>query len=206
MADSGDLAADALAIASGLKKTVDELSIKVEGLLNQDVENNAGLLALADEVTQIRELIGAKEPDFLLAPWWWPNLTSDQAREAWDVLVPWVETVVIWRYDYSSDAEVGELPEGASILRCWFAHATVVDKLSALYWAWKGDYRRHAPANGPIEFQENWVPKTLGQIEKILQKCQAGCTVLKQPLSKVSWPARTHWIDADIAGRRQPSA
>lgn len=157
------------------------------------------------------------------APWWWPTMTQNQATEAWQTLTDWVDRLIIPRYDDGENTspmpgsrvlrpeDIG-LPHSSRVLRCWFAHPGVVDKLSALYWAQKGDYRPNAVVNGPLEWQENWLPKTLDSLDSEFKtkKCIGGCPHLNGMISG-EWPTvkhnllnlrdRTEWIKADI-GRR----
>ena len=54
------------------------------------------------------------------------------------------------------DAEMTE-HYGDAVQQCWFAHPDVVDKLSALQWAWKGSYCQNAKAPAPGGWQTNQV-------------------------------------------------
>jgi hypothetical protein len=153
---------------------------------------------LGHRLGEIAEILGAQDPAFLLSPWWWPTMLRGEAHKAWEVLVKWVDEIVIVRYD-GGEAREGELPEGKTLQKCWFAHPVVVDKLSALWWAWRGAYRRHAPANGPHEFQHLLIVRTFEQIK--LTSCLGGCKVLGIKSGDVTWNDRTAWVRDDIARR-----
>ena len=214
MAD--DLIDDAIAELSQLRSKL----ASVDGRLDRQ-EDVIG--SLAEQLEAVAELLGAQEPDFLLSPWWWPDMTRSQAEEAWKTLTEWVDQLIIPRYDDGKNTmpvsgaqvlrpdEVGT-PHSSRVLRCWFAHPSAVDRLSALLWAQKGDYRRNAPASAPLEWQENWLPKTLDGLDAEFKrkKCMGTCPHLSGAIAG-NWPEQRHeslslrhrkqWINADIARR-----
>lgn len=182
--------------------------------INARLDNQETVLGnLGEQVELQAELLGTKDPAFLLSPWWWPTMTSAQAEEAWKTLTEWVDGLIIPRYDDGkSQWALGELPASTRVLRCWFAHPGIVDKLSALFWAQKGDYRRNAAANGPLEWQENWLPKTLDGLDAEFRTkaCIGGCPHLNGRIAG-EWPDTKHksltlrdrmqWIRTDVERR-----
>ena len=146
---------------------LDKLRQLINGLTGRldDQENKLG--DAFEQLGEIAEVIGVRDPSFALSPWWWPTMTPPQAREAWKTLTAWGDEIVIGRDDNGERTPEGEewgldeLRYGDRVLRCWFAHPGIVDRLSALHWARRGDYRRHAPAHAPLEWQETWLPRTL---------------------------------------------
>lgn len=176
----------------------------------------ARLDAFGSRLDVFAEMLGAKSPDFELSPWWWPSMRRGEARVAWDLLVPWVDDVLIGRYDTrgterlatDQTGQAGNLPEGNNLKQCWFAHPDVLDKLSALYWSWKGNYRRrNAADNGPIGFQNDHLDKTLGQIRPKMIGCLGGCARLDgRKTGELSWDHRTAWIRADVDARPSEDA
>lgn len=190
---------------------LDDLHAELADLRSQ-LKSQDGRLADQERVVQgIAELLGAKEPAFALSPWWWPTMTQSQADHAWKILTEWVDGLIIPRYDDGkNDCALGELPYSTRVLRCWFAHPGIVDKLSALFWAQKGDYRRSAAAHGPLDWQENWLPKTLDALDKEFRekKCIASCSYLNKTIAGVapkhdtlSLRDRMHWIKVDVERR-----
>jgi hypothetical protein len=209
---------------------VEKLSTKVTSLGNQRDEDLGKLTEFSGQLTETRgqlaevlELLNLREPAFLLSPWWWPAMKRSEAEEAWKLLTEFVDGLLIPRYD---DGEVTATPRGVAAInpeavplptsprvkRCWFAHPGIVDKLSALFWARKGDYRRNAPANGPLEWQENWLPKTLDALDAEFnkKKCVGACPHLTGAIAG-EWPEQKHgtltlhdrntWIKADVDAR-----
>ena len=147
--------------------------------LRQRVEvQHRRLEDLEGVLSEMAELLETTRPDFTLSPWWWPAMRRGEAEAAWEVLTSWVDDVLIGRYDNNPHRSPGGLAEGSSIKPCWFAHPDVVDKLSALHWAWRRSYSRSATAAGPLDWQSSWVPKTLGQIKTQLTNCMGGCSRL----------------------------
>lgn len=199
-----------------LRQQLDGVDGRIDGL-----EHTLG--NLAEQLDVHSEVLQAKDPAFLLSPWWWPTMTQGQAGEAWTTLTQWVDGLIIPRYDDGENTmptagaqvlrpeEVG-LPYSSRVLRCWFAHPGIVDQLSALFWAQKGDYRRNAPAHSPLEWQETWLPKTLDHLgdEFRKKKCIGSCPHLDGTISG-EWHTvkhdllnlrdRSQWIKADVARR-----
>jgi hypothetical protein len=184
------LAADVLA----LRGRVDAVDRRLE-----DAEGVVGEMA---------ELLETTRPDFMLSPWWWPAMRRGEADAAWKVLTGWVDDVLIGRYDANAHRSVGGLAEGASVKPCWFAHPDVVDKLSALHWAWRRSYSRSATAGGPLDWQSSLVPITLGQIKTQLTNCMGagGCSGLgegdhRRKAAQLTPKDRALFIGRDLAAR-----
>jgi hypothetical protein len=156
-------------------------------------------------IKEVAELLETKRSDVLVSPWWWPAMVRGEAKAAWDTLTCWVDEVLIGRYD-TPGRSAGGLAEGASVKPCWFAHPDVVDKLSALYWAWRRGYSPSATATGPIDWHMNWVPRTLGQIKSELTSCLGGCSALgvdRVKAGQLTHQDRVLFVDNDITARRE---
>jgi hypothetical protein len=189
-------------------------------------EGLAGLLA-ADVVALRRQVEGQQqrlvEHERLLAdviglldtsrtgskpsPWWWPSMLRKEAESAWEILIDWVDDVLIARYDPSTVPSASD-QGGARVGPCWFAHPDVVDRLSALYWTWQRAYSPTATDMGPIDWQNNWVPRTLDLIKPQLTLCLSGCRALgkagcQQKAGVVTTQERARFIADDLAARRE---
>jgi hypothetical protein len=159
-------------------------------------------------LNEMAELLETKRPDFTVSPWWWPAMDRGEAEAAWDVLTGWVDDVLIGRYDHNPHRSLGGLAEGASIKPCWFAHPDVVDKLSALHWAWRRSYSRSATAGGPLDWQSSLVPTALGQIKTQLTNCMGadGCSgfgeeARSRKAAQLTPEDRALFIGRDLAAR-----
>lgn len=195
---------DLLAELAAVRRELRELRTEVAGVHNQHQTDQEKLIDFGEIVAHHAEILGAAPPDFKLSPWWWPTMTSSQAREAWSLLVPFVSNVLIARFDVESPLELepGRLPKGERIRPCWFAHPRFVDRFSELHWSWRGNHRRNASPDGPIQWGQNWVRQTLDELRKDPAKCGGGCPWLDAKKSgDLRWPDRERFIQADIDRR-----
>jgi hypothetical protein len=145
-----------------------------------------------------------------VSPWWWPSMLRKEAESAWETLIGWVDDVLIARYDPASSAgpSAGGLVGGVRLKPCWFAHPDVVDRLSALYWAWQRAYSPAATDMGPIDWQDNWVPRTLDLVKPQLTLCLSGCRALveggyQEKAGVVTTQERARFVADDLAARRE---
>lgn len=210
MADDSDII-DIKAELAGLRTGARRATARLD-------DHESKITQAFERLDEIDELLGTKSPEFALSPWWWPSLNREEATEAWTTLTQWVDEVVVERYDkraggtQSRGGPLGELPYGARLLRCWFAHPVIVDQLSALHWAQRGDYRRNALPHAPIEWQMTWLPRTLDAAAKefsdrqCLRVCPHYNAGVADPANQIkhdelSLPERMAWIKNDVESR-----
>jgi hypothetical protein len=133
-------------------------------------------------------------------------MTAEEARAAWDVIVPWVDDL-IERYDSPPRAKEGRMLSGPRLRACWFAHDDVLDALSALHWAWLGAYKSKAPAISPIEWQERWLRQTFELTAKAQGECARECAQFggKKP-NEITTLEREAFIARDVTSPDRPAA
>lgn len=153
----------------------------------------ATLADVAGAVQEVSDFLGIPKGESS-SPWWWPSLDRDQARNAWRLLVPFVE-MLGQRYH-----------QGHPIRACWYAHPEVLDELSALYYEWKRSYTPNVDRTAPWYFVQN-VKTGMENIRTNLGGCansSAGCQRLKVKVSELTEQDRKDYIKADIEKRDQP--
>lgn len=145
---------------------------------------------------RLEETRASAEQDDRKGPWWWPGLNREDAQNAWQVLVGWVD-VLADRYPDSF---------GDGVRGCWFAHPVAVDELSALYWAWKTTYDEPKPHGAaPLDWIGRHVTDVARRVREHTGSCAGptGCERLGGVRPKdVTERQRSAFINADLNSRR----
>lgn len=149
----------------GVQRSIDA----VRGLVNDLRTANEDLRSKHDVLTGAVASLRA-EVDVLSAGvsatrarvWWWPDLTAQEARSAWETLTTWMREVLVVRYP-----DVGRV-----LPPCWFRHADALDALTVLYTTWLGAYRDPAaPPTTAAVWRNQWLPAGIAQLKAALRSC-----------------------------------
>ncbi|MBA3905904.1 MAG: hypothetical protein H0X35_04355 [Pseudonocardiales bacterium] len=114
--------------------------------------------ALTSAVTALSAAMDVVKPRV----WWWPDLTEDEARDAWAALTAWLRDVLAARY----------VETDRVLTPCWYHHPAAVDALTVLYATWRAAYQN--PAAEPVaaaHWLKDWLPTGIEQLKKALQSC-----------------------------------
>ena len=110
---------------------LEQLAIAVEQLL--DLHG-----ALREQVETLAEQVPSTGPKVFR----WAQLDAGEAEAAWTALAGWVD----WLLDRHI---VKEVPRG-----CWWRHGSMVEELTALWWAWQAAYDPKADPRAPLMWLE----------------------------------------------------
>ncbi|MGR7000841.1 hypothetical protein ACU686_26780 [Yinghuangia aomiensis] len=120
---------------------------------------------IEDKIGELADRIGELEPPegpAASAPWVWADMDGDQAAEAWEFLVTWLEEVLWPRHAESA----------VHLTACWFRHPDVVEELSVLCQTWLVAYRsKDATAVKAAEWLDRWLPGAMRRCSVWLAPC-----------------------------------
>jgi hypothetical protein len=128
--------------------------------------------------------------------WWWPDLTVDEARNAWKTLTEWMQDVLVVRY-----------PEVDNVLQpCWYRHPAAVDALTSLYTTWLAAYQDlTAQPTAAASWLNQWLPAAIEQIKQALRSCDWTAhrddTARRQNSGRLFCDGLAGFIAADVAAR-----
>jgi hypothetical protein len=128
--------------------------------------------------------------------WWWPDLTADEARNAWKTLTEWMQDVLVVRY-----------PEVDNVLQpCWYRHPAAVDALTSLYTTWLAAYQDlTAQPTAAASWLNQWLPAAIEQIKQALRSCDWTAhrddTARRQNSGRLFCDGLAGFIAADVAAR-----
>jgi hypothetical protein len=187
--------------------TLDEAFLEIEklqrkaGNLNQMVEDLRDKDdILTGAVAALRAEVDAMTARHLQAiqsrVWWWPDLTADEARNAWETLTKWMQDVLLVRY-----------PEADHVLQpCWYRHPAAVDALTSLYTTWRAAYQDPtAQPAASASWLNQWLPAALDQIKQALRSCDwtvhRDDTARRQNSGRLFGNDLASFIAADVVSR-----
>ncbi|GAC1609918.1 MAG: hypothetical protein NVS3B26_13820 [Mycobacteriales bacterium] len=154
-------------------------------------------LTLSDEVALLRAQVDyllerlADHPTSDSGPVRWARLDSEQAADQWVLLIAWVD----WLRDRYGLHE--------SVPACWYAHAPLVEELSALRTAWAGAFlSADARPGDPIAWHEI-LDRTIGRVRRWDRTgCSDGTHRADLPIcADTDLHHRERWVHEDVSGR-----
>lgn len=154
-------------------------------------------LSLTDEVVILRAQVDyllerlADNPGLANRPVNWRDLTRDDAREQWDLLLPWVN----WLRDHYGLQE--------RIPACWYAHTGIREELSALRSVWVAAYQDHDARPGDGLAFHDALDRVLVRIGRWDRGgCNEGTHRREQPaVDRTDQTHRDRALAADLATR-----
>lgn len=150
-----------MATLDDLEAQLIDLEAKVETLeqAGEDPALRQELDKLRDDIDLITA--GALAPDVVRGPWNWSLLDDDQARTAWDILVPWVYDELLPVYDPDS---MDPRSYHGRLAPCWFAHRRAVQMLGDLWFLHRESYYELKSGLSVYNFSHRDAPNTLKQL------------------------------------------
>ena len=154
-------------------------------------------LSLEDEILLLREQVNyllerlAEQPQLAERPVNWAHLDTEGASEQWSLLVEWTD----WLRDRYQLHE--RLPS------CWYAHASLVEELSALRSAWVAAFLDpQARLDEPLHWHEQ-LERSLDRVRRWDRTgCADGTHRPDQEMpDDTDHSHRERSIHADLAGR-----
>ncbi len=133
----------------------------------------AALTGLADAVTAVElkvDNLAAAESEQPIRMWDWTTMDTDQAQVAWNVLLEWVEKVLVGTYNAVSAREMDQ--SDPKIPACWYRHPNAVAELSWLCQEWMRIYRTSKGTPGAAgEWHDRWLPGVLRRLSRSMSAC-----------------------------------
>lgn len=112
--------------------------------------------AVSEVVGQLSQKVAAQEKRPKAKTWCWPDLTREQAEQAWTELEGWYRNI-FWP----------TFPHLASKIRpCWYRHPSAITHISQLYVLWKHAYRE-SPQTPELAgyWLDRWLPHLLKAVD-----------------------------------------
>lgn len=181
----------------GVRQKVGVLSRMVDDLERQDDVLAEVVAALRADVDVLAEHLRAVQPRV----WWWPELTADQTRNAWETLTEWMQDVLVLRY-----------PEADHVLQpCWYRHPAAVDALTSLYTTWRAAYHDlTAQPTAAASWLNQWLPAAIDQVKQALRSCDWTAhrddTARRQNSGRLFGEDLASFIAAEVLARGDASA
>lgn len=170
----------------------------------------AQVTGLADAVSAVElkiDALAAAEPEQPIRMWDWTTMDTDQAHVAWNVLLEWVDKVLVGTYNAVTDKSIDQ--DVAKIPACWYRHPAAVAELSWLCQEWMRIYRSSKGTPGSAgEWHDRWLPGVLRRLSRSLNACASGYEVEHQepkwgvPVDQTE--AFWQMVAADLDGRPKP--